>query len=124
MTDRARYISALAGSAKQTRAELTSTKPSMSKSTNSIPLLVTTSHKGVFFGYGQSTENNIIRIERARMCVYWSADCHGVLGLASTGPTQGCKIGPEVPAITLRDVTSVTEVSDGAAAAWSKEPWN
>lgn len=99
------------------------TNNQMSKS-KSIPLLVTTSHKGVFFGYGQPTENNIIRIERARMCVYWSTDCKGVLGLAATGPTKGCKIGPEVPAITLRDVTAVTEVSEAAVAAWNKEPWN
>jgi len=86
-------------------------------------LLVTTSHKGVFFGYGEPTTEPIITINQARMCVYWSADVKGVLGLAANGPTKGCKIGPAVPAITLRDVTSVSEVSDVAAKQWEAEPW-
>ena len=89
-----------------------------------IPLVVTTAHKGVFFGFGHPTTESIIRIEKARMCVYWSADVRGVLGLASNGPTKGCKIGPSVPAITLRDVTSVMEVSAEAAAKWEEQPWN
>ena len=87
-------------------------------------LLVTTTHKGVFFGYGEPTTEATIKLERARMCVYWSSECHGVLGLAAKGPTKNCKVGPAVPAITLRDVTSVTEVSEAAVQAWEREPWN
>lgn len=94
----------------------------MSKS-NGQPLLVTTAHKGVFFGYGKPTTEATIKLERARMCVYWTSDCRGVLGLAVTGPVKGCRIGPAVPSITLRDVTSVTEVSDEAAANWEKGLW-
>ncbi len=93
------------------------------KTTQQIPLIVTTAHKGVFFGYGTPTTDKTIRIERVRMCVYWSSDVKGVLGLAATGPTAGCKVGPEVPAMTLQDVTGVMEVSDKAEAAWQKEPW-
>jgi hypothetical protein len=97
----------------------------MSKN-NKTPLLVTTAHRGVFFGYGDPTlnANKTIRLERARMCVYWSSECKGVLGLASIGPNKNCKIGPAVPAITLTDVTSATEVSTKATEAWEKEPWN
>ena len=90
---------------------------------DSIPLIVTTLHKGVFFGYGQPTTDKIIRIERVRMCVYWSSDVKGVLGLAAKGPTKDCKIGPEVPAMTLQDVTGIIEVSEKAEEAWKKEPW-
>ena len=86
------------------------------------PLLVTTAHKGVFFGYGLPTEAKTVRLKRARMCVYWSADVRGVLGLAGKGPTTNCKIGPAVPSITLQDVTSVVEVSDVARLAWEAEP--
>lgn len=92
--------------------------------TTTIPLLVTTSHRGVFFGYGTPSTKKEIRLERARMCVYWSADLKGVLGLASQGPSPTCKIGPEVPAITLRDITSVTEVSQAAETKWQSQPWN
>ena len=88
------------------------------------PLIVTTAHRGVFFGYGQPTTAKKIRIEQARMCVYWSADVRGVVGLATTGPTKTCRIGPAAPAITLQDVTSVMEVSPEAEAAWQKQPWS
>ena len=87
------------------------------------PLVVTTQHRGVFFGYGQETTEKTIRIEKAQMCVYWSADVKGVVGLAADGPTASCKIGPPAPAITLQDVTSVMVVSNEAEAKWKQQPW-
>lgn len=95
----------------------------MSK-TKSVPLVVTTLHKGVFFGYGTPGANKTIRITEARMCVYWSPDVKSVVGLAANGPTKGCKVGPAAPAMTLQDVTSVMEVSAAAEAKWKEEPWN
>lgn len=87
------------------------------------PIIVTTAHRGVFFGYGNPTEDKIVRIEDAQMAVYWSCDVKGILGLAADGPTNSCKIGPPVPAITLQDVTSIIEVSNKAEEAWKKQPW-
>ena len=87
-------------------------------------LVVTTSHRGVFFGYGIPTTKKIIRLTKARMCVYWSSDIKGVLGLAETGPSKNCKIGPSVPAITLQDVTSVMEASKEAEKNWGLGPWS
>lgn len=89
-----------------------------------VPLVVTTAHRGVFFGYGEPTTDKIIRLEEARMCVSWSSDVKGVVGLAANGPTRGCRIGPAAPAITLQEVTSVMEVSEKAEAAWKQAPWN
>ena len=86
-------------------------------------LIVTTAQRGVFFGYGNDTDEKTITLISARMCIFWSADVKGVMGLAATGPTAGCRVGPEVPAITLRDVTAVIEVSQEAKEAWEKEPW-
>jgi hypothetical protein len=88
------------------------------------PLLVTTSHRGVFFGYGIPSDAPTITLTNARMCVYWTADLHGVLGLATRGPGSGCKIGPVVASITLRDVTAVVECSDESVKNWSKEIWS
>jgi len=88
-----------------------------------VAVVVTTAHKGVFFGYGEPSDQSTIRIEKARMCVYWSADVKGILGLAATGPSKSSKVGPAVPAITLRDVTSVMEASDEATKAWEAGPW-
>lgn len=95
----------------------------MTTKTKSVPLLVTTQRKGVFFGYGTPGDAETIRLEKAQMCIYWSQDVKGVLGLAASGPSKSCKVGPPVPAITLREVTAVTECSQEAVAAWEKQPW-
>jgi len=95
----------------------------MSKSKDRQALIVTTAHRGVFFGYGTLTSESTITIEDARMCVYWSSELKGVCGLASSGPNKNCKIGPAVPRMTLRDVTAVMECSVEAVANWEKEPW-
>lgn len=98
---------------------------STTKKTNGVvPVIVTTQHRGVFFGYGVPSDAATIRIERARMVVYWSADVRGVVGLANTGPTNGCRIGHQAPAITLRDVTAVIEVSDEAVQKFEAAPWS
>ena len=92
-------------------------------SKKAIPLVVTTEHKGVFFGYGEPTTEKIIRLEKVRMCVYWAADVKSVLGLAATGPSKSCKIGPAVPAVTLQGVTSIMEASKEATEKWEGGPW-
>ena len=87
-------------------------------------LLVTTVHRGVFFGYGDgAVKSKTITIKNARNCLYWSADVKGFLGLAATGPSDGCKIGPRAPSLTLTDVTSVSEVSPEAADKWERASW-
>ena len=87
-------------------------------------VLVTTVHRGVFFGYASApVKNKSITIKNARNCVYWSAEVKGFLGLASTGPSASCKIGPKVPSLTLTDVTSVSEVTEEAKEKWEKSPW-
>ena len=88
-----------------------------------VALLVTTLHRGVFFGYGVSSDEKTITLKKAQMCVYWSADVKGVLGLASTGPSGSCRIGPAVPSITLQNVTAITECSEEAEKAWHEQPW-
>ena len=86
-------------------------------------LVVTTAHRGVFFGYGEVTEGAVIRLERSRMCLYWPAEDRGVVGLAVTGPLKGSRVGPAAPAITLRDVTSIMEASQEAVRQWELAPW-
>lgn len=86
------------------------------------PVLVTTEYRGVFFGYATNTEGDNIQLKRARNCVYWSADVKGFLGLAKTGPSQGCRIGPPAD-VDLRKITCVAEVTPEAAAAWESQPW-
>jgi hypothetical protein len=86
------------------------------------PVLVTTAHRGVFFGYAENTDGEQIALKRARLCVYWSSDVKGFMGLASDGPNEDCKIGPAAD-ITLRNITAVLECTPAAVEAWEKAPW-
>lgn len=98
-------------------------KTMVAKTTGERPVVVTTEHRGVFFGYAHDVDGETIDLKRARLCVYWSADVRGFMGLAGAGPTPGCKIGPAVPSITLRAITSVIECTPEAVAAWERAPW-
>jgi hypothetical protein len=85
-------------------------------------VLVTTSHKGVFFGYATETSGQIIKLRGARNCIYWPIQNKGFLGLASMGPVNGARVGPPAD-IELRDITCVAECTAVAVAAWEKAPW-
>ena len=85
-------------------------------------VLVTTAHKGVFFGYATETGGSTIKLRAARLCVYWSSDLRGFMGLAASGPNGNCKIGPAAD-IELRDITSISEVTPEAAERWEKAKW-
>ena len=85
-------------------------------------VLVTTAHRGVFFGYATKTDGATINLRRARNCLYWPAEQRGFLGLAQDGPKPGSRVGPAAD-IALRDITCVAEVTDAAAKAWEAAPW-
>jgi hypothetical protein len=98
-------------------------KPAAAAATNGErAVLITTAHRGVFFGYAQDTDGETIKLRAARCCVYWSADVKGFLGLASLGPSANCRIGPPAD-LTLRNITAVAEVTSDAAAKWEAAPW-
>lgn len=86
------------------------------------PVLVTTEFRGVFFGYIKNDKKlpAEITLTGARNCIYWSADCGGFLGLASGGPTSGCKLGKMVSEITLFKITSVTPIEAAAVKNWER----
>ncbi len=91
---------------------------------NMIAVLVTTSHRGVFFGYAKSSKiAEEITLKKARMCIYWTSEVKGVLGLAVTGPLSGCRIGPAVNSLSLNNVDSITECSPQAVENWEKGIW-
>lgn len=86
-------------------------------------VLVTTAHRGVFAGYATDTSGDTIKLRQGRNCIYWSRDCKGFLGLAAAGPAASCRIGPAAD-IELRNITSVSEVTDAAREAWERQPWS
>jgi hypothetical protein len=99
-----------------------STTPKSKAAKKSRAVLITTLHRGVFFGYSDNTGGDTVKLTRGRNVVYWSAETKGFMGLAANGPNANCKIGPAAD-IELRNVTSVSEVSDSAALAFEAGPW-
>lgn len=97
--------------------------PNRKKSNGERAVVVTTAHKGVFFGYADKTDGATIALRAARNCLYWPTQNKGFLGLASMGPLDGARVGPAAD-IEIRDITCVAECSDEAVAAWEKAVWS
>lgn len=88
-----------------------------------IAVLVTTAHRGVFFGFTSETEGAVIKLRAARNCVYWPTAQKGFLGLANMGPLDGAKVGPAAN-IELRDITCVAECTPESVKRWNDAPWS
>lgn len=85
--------------------------------------VVTTKHRGVFFGTVSAVDGTTVTLSGAQMAIYWSPAMRGVFGLASIGPDKDCRIGGPVPMLTLHDVTAVAPCTDEASARWAVAPW-
>jgi len=57
------------------------------------------------------------RMYRARMVLYWSAECRGLLGLAAGGPKTDTRLTPAVESHGDECVRQWISVADDAAAA-------
>lgn len=91
---------------------------------SSKSVLVTTQHRGVFFGELSDDQDRSARsltLTGCRNAIYWAGK-RGFLGLASHGPESGSRIGSAAPSVLLHDVTSITECTEAAAAAWRAWP--
>jgi hypothetical protein len=97
--------------------------PNRKKNIGERAVLVTTAHRGVFFGYATKTDGTTIKLRASRNCIYWSDTLHGFVGLASVGPNTKCKVGPSADC-ELRDITGVWEVTEEAVKAWEAAPWS
>lgn len=91
------------------------------------PVLVTTTNRGVFFGYLDTPADDMsptsIKLMNARNAVFWDVETRGFLSLASTGPSDKCRVTPAAPSMTLYGVSSVTACTPEAVAAWELGPW-
>ena len=79
-------------------------------------VLVTTQHRGVFFGLLEAPldeQARTIALQKCRNVIYWSGK-RGFLGLASHGPEDGSRVGSEARRVLLHDITSVTDCSSDA----------
>jgi hypothetical protein len=84
-------------------------------------VLVTTQHRGVFFGLVPDDQDMTARtmaLKQARCAIYWGTT-NGIAELAATGPTANSKIGALADIDALHDITAVWSVSADAAAKWT-----
>lgn len=101
-------------------------------------VVVTTAHRGVFFGevisYDLAREvtdaagvtvktPSTIVLRDSRVVVYWPAEVRGFVGLAYTGPLKGSRISPAAPTAQYTDVTGLLECTPEAITAWESDIW-
>jgi len=86
------------------------------------PVLVTTKHRGVFFGYlnGDHSKESLV-LRGARNCIYWDKPCGGFLGLASKGPVGESRVGERCDELELYDITSIAKVTAEAVKLWESK---
>lgn len=80
-------------------------------------VLVTTAHRGVFFGFLESRDGNSVVLENARCAIRWNTS-GGFLELADVGPNANSKIGSPARRVELFDVTSIADVTPEATEKW------
>ena len=85
-------------------------------------VVVRTDEREIFCGWTSDTTGDRIKLRNARQACYFSADTHGLLGLAANGPAKGSKIGPPAN-IECRNVVLVIECGPGAVKAWEGAKW-
>ena len=86
-------------------------------------VLVCTDKRGVFAGRLLEQGADRIALADAQMCIHWSAETRGVLGLAATGPAGDSRVGPRVSRIELTGITAVVDMTDEAVERWRAQPW-
>ena len=90
-----------------------------------MKVVVTTIHRGVFYGELISNGGDSCKLGEARNCVYWPEGNKGFLGLASIGPQKGARVtSVAVPSLTLLGVTSISECTPEAVEKWESAPWS
>lgn len=97
----------------------------MGETNGQKPVLVTTAHRGVFFGYlvGEPSKAHVV-ISKCRNVTYWDAATKSFLGLAATGPTKQCRISAAAGAdSTLYDITGVFVCTPEAVEKFEQGPW-
>ena len=87
-------------------------------------VVLTTKHRGVFYGrIIKRVGTREIHLADARVCVWWSKETRGFIGLAAHGPKAGSKVSEPCPKMEVLDVTGVLHASDEAREAWEAGSW-
>lgn len=81
------------------------------------PVIVTTEHRGVFFGYATDTSGSEIHMTNVRMPIKFGTT-RGLLELSDTGPTHKSLVSARAERMEIRKITAVIDVAPEAVKAW------
>lgn len=87
-------------------------------------VVVTTKHRGVFYGTLIEKNGTDCVLADARVCIYWSKETRGFVGLAATGPADGSRVSPSAPRMEIVDVTAILHCSADAIDKWEQGKWS
>jgi hypothetical protein len=76
----------------------------------------------VVAGTVESIDGDLVVLTDARMILYWSTDCKGLIGVARTGVHSG-RVSPPAK-VRVSGVEHVILATDEAKASIEKEPWS
>lgn len=95
-----------------------------SQSNDGRAVLVTTKHRGVFFGYlvGEASPERVL-VRKVRNVTYWDEATKGFLGLAATGPTSKCRVSAAAEESTIYEITGVFGCTEDAVKRFEEGPW-
>lgn len=88
---------------------------------NMKAVLITTKHRGVFFGYVDTATDlsqRTLAVKDARMAIRFGTT-GGLMQLAETGPTDESRIGSKADIPVLHDVTAIFTVTEQAEQKWT-----
>lgn len=115
----------------------TNVQPSTKKHADLVPVVITTSKRGIFFGYAEKSANGRAKTEMVASTsgttqniflkdsrnAYYFKCATGFQELAESGPKVGSKIGARVDSEYM-DLTSIGYCTDVAVAAWESAVWS
>ena len=94
-------------------------KPSKKKR---FPILLCGGPQGRAVIYGdvdvKPVPGEVVTLYDAKMVLYWSKECNGLLGLAANGPKAGTRLTPSVSSVTDTDWKQWMDVSPEASRAF------
>ena len=95
----------------------------MTSNSNDRWVVVLTENKEIFCGKCKDYEAVPLELSGVRQAVYFSADTHGLLGLATDGPAKGSRIGPKVERMLIYRPVNIILCAPEAVETWAAAGW-
>lgn len=93
-----------------------------------VAVLITTSHRGVYFGYIDESDIDTrptLRVSNMRHVYYWAKGLAGIYELPTKGPPNGSRLtATPVPEISIDAVANVAPCTPEAIERFENGTWS